>query len=49
MSLSKDEQELLNVIRQHPEIVSHVLKLILDAVSKLAQHHHQADEKPPKD
>lgn len=42
MNLTNDEQELLSIVRQHPEIISRVLTLILDARSKHVQDQREA-------
>lgn len=42
MNLSNDERELLSLVRQKPEIISHVLTLILDARSKRVQNQKEA-------
>ena len=42
MNLSNDEQELLSIVRQHPEIIARALTLILDARSKRVQDQKEA-------
>lgn len=42
MNLSNDERELISLVRQKPEIISHVLTLILDARSKRVQNQKEA-------